>query len=245
MATTAVCAGEQACWVELDPSGGSGWLRTRASCPASESTLAELTRDLREGRTTGEWAALAVAAPPGVPAILAPSSEVAASTVIGEGPGRWADALQEPGLVVVDCGRWDRRQPTAARIAGSDVVAVVCRSTVESVEHVRHWVDGLRDVARCPVLVVVVGRRPYRGEEVADAVQLELAGEIDWRRNDVAALWARGARGRQVASSWLGRSASRTLAGIRGVVADRAGTGLATRVQGGDTELTSGRFAGS
>lgn len=243
LVATAVAGGERAWWVELDPSGGSGWIRTRASCPSSEPMLPELARELRGDRAVADWTEMAVPAPPGVPAVMAPSSDVAASTVIGEGPEHWAGALRAEGLVVVDAGRWDRRQPAAARIVGSDVVGVVCRSTMESVEHVRHWVAGLREAARCPVLVIVVGTRPYAPVEVADAARLPLAGEIEWRRNDVAALWARGASGRQVASSWLGRSASRTLTEVLGALPARpaASASLAALVQARNREPSIGR----
>jgi hypothetical protein len=133
--------------------------------------------------------------------------------------------------VVVDAGRWDPRQQTASRIVGSDVVAAVCRSTVEGVEHVRHWVAELRQVARCPIVVVVVGTRPYGGGDVAAATGLTLAGVIEWRRSDVGALWARGAS-KHLLRSWLGRSASRTMAGIVDAAARPAGgSRLAERVR--------------
>lgn len=238
LTTVAVCTGQTAAWVELDPSGGSGWVRARPSCPESEPTLSDVARDLREAEPgVGDWVGQAVAAPKGVPAVLAPSSPLAASTVIAEGPDRWAAALRAPGTVVVDAGRWDHRQPTAPRIAGSDVVAVVCRSTVESVEHVRHWLAGLREVARCPVVAVVVGTRPYRGDEVAVATGLPLAGVVEWRRADVGALWARGAS-KQVLRSWLGRSASQALAGTLGAAArPRRGSSLVEAVRGGGGDM--------
>lgn len=246
LATMAVAGGERAWWVELDPSGGSGWIRTRPSCPTSEPTLAELAQDLRDGTSVADWTAMTVPAPPGVPAVLAPSSDVAASTVIGEGPERWATALRTDGLVVIDAGRWNPRQPTADRIAGSDLVGVVCRSTVESVEHVRHWIASLRESARCPVLAIVVGTRPYPPAEVADAVRLPLAGEIEWRRNDVGALWAKGASRRQIAGTWLGRSASRTVTGLLSALPTRpTGAPLAALMRTSGRDLSTGRFTGS
>jgi hypothetical protein len=162
---------------------------------------------------------------------------VAASTVVAEGPDRWAVALRAPGVVVIDAGRWDCRQGTAPRIAGSDVVAVVCRSTVESVEYVRHWIGQVRETARCPVVAIVVGTRPYSGDEVAAATGLPLAGVVEWRRADVGALWVRGAS-KQVLRSWLGRSASQALAGTLDAAAiPKRGTSLAEAVRMGSGDL--------
>ena len=233
LAAAAVCADEPALWVELDPSGGSGWIRARAACPGTEPTLPDVARDLRTGHPGLDWVNLAVEGPPGVPAVLAPSAARAASTVIGEGPRPWAHHLHSAGTVVVDCGRWDRTQPTAARIAGSDLVGVVCRSTLEGVEHVRHWLGEVRDSARCRVGVVVVGTGPYAGEQVAEAVGVPLLGVIEWRHADVGVLWARGAS-KPLVRSWLGRSAARTLASVAQATADRRGAAVvpvADRVQ--------------
>lgn len=213
LAATGSGLDQPVCWVELDPSGGSGWLRSRASCQDSAPTLAEVARELREVRAEVGWAAMASIGPPGVRSVLAPTSELATSSVIAEGPDRWAGSLVTDGVVVVDAGRWDRRQALADRIGGSNVVGVVCRATVESVEHTRHWVAGLRSQVDCPVTAVVVGSRPYSGAEVADALALPLAGVVEWRPSDVTALWSRGAT-RPVLRSWLGRSAAQTLAGL-------------------------------
>jgi hypothetical protein len=232
LTTVAVCTGQPSWWVELDPSGGSGWVRARQSCPQSEPTLADVARDLREtGASAVGWMELADSAPPGVPSVLAPSAPRAAASVIAEGPDTWAASLRAPGTVVVDAGRWSPRQQTASRIVGSDVVAAVCRSTVEGVEHVRHWVAELREVARCPVMVVVVGTHPYGAGDVAAATGLSLAGVMEWRRSDVGALWARGAS-KNLLRSWLGRSASHTLSGlVDAATQPTAGSRLAERVR--------------
>lgn len=240
LATAAVSGGQWACWVELDPSGGSGWLRSRASCPTSGPTLAELACDVRDAKAVN-WAAVVTRAPPDVPAVLAPSSEVAASAVISAGPGRWAEAIRPAGLVLLDAGRWASRQSTASRIVGSDIVGVVCRSTVEGVEHARHWVPSLRETARCPVVVIVVGTKPYRAEEVAGALRVPLGGVLQWRSADVGGLWARGAKRKQVAGSWLGRSAAATLAGVLQAAAPPVPWGLAARLRSG--EVPVGRLA--
>jgi hypothetical protein len=206
-----------AVWVELDPSGGTGWLRSQAAGRRVEPRLGELFRLVREGRAGMEWTRLAVAAPPAVPAILAPQDRRAASRLVVDGAARWCGALAiSEGLVFLDCGRWDPVQPGAGRISGSDVVGLVCRSTLESVDHARHLVQDLREIARCPLAVVVVGSHPYRGPDIADALSIPLGGVIEWRRRDVAALWARGAT-QLYARSTLGRSARRAVDGLLAV----------------------------
>jgi hypothetical protein len=96
-------------------------------------------------------------------------------------------------------------------------VGLVCRATAPSVEHTRRMVDAVRGTARCPLAVVVVGARPYPGDEVAAALDVPLAGALAWDPRGVTAMWARGerARGRR---SWLARSASAVLAGLEALV---------------------------
>jgi len=74
-------------------------------------------------------------------------------------------------------------------------------------------VEPLRAVARCPLAVVVVGTRPYAGEDVAAALDVPLAGVMAWDPRGVAALWAPARRlGR--ARSWLSRSAGAVAQGL-------------------------------
>jgi hypothetical protein len=210
LAAAARASGTRAAWVELDPSGGTGWVQTRASRPGSRPTLGEFARALRDD-SVGDWSRFTVEAPPGVPAVLAPPGRPAVSTILGEGRTQWTRALgsRSDMLAVADAGRWGGRQDADAAVVGADVVGLVCRSTLLSAEHTLRLVAEVQAIAQCPVLVVVVGTKPYDPREVASAIGLPLAGSIEWRRRDVAALWAAG-----TTRTVLVRSAGRTLRGL-------------------------------
>lgn len=210
LAAAGVAAGRPTAWVELDPTGGSGWVQSRASHPGTEPTLGELARSIRDGTVGADWARFTVPVPPGVPGVLAPPGRPAASTIIAEGTTSWCEVLgQGEAVVAVDTGRWSGDAKDAIRLAGADVVGLICRSTLESTEHAWHLVGPLRDAARCPVALVVVGTKPYHGLDVASALGLPLAGVMEWRRRDVAALWATGG-----ARTILVRNAARVLDGL-------------------------------
>jgi hypothetical protein len=147
---------------------------------------------------------------------------VEASGVIGSLGDRWLSALADTAAtVVVDGGRWEPHSPTARRIAGADVVGVVCQATAPSVEHTRRLIDLIRGMARCPLAVLVVGTRPYSGDEIATAVDVPLAGVVAWDPRGVTGLWAHGERGRG-RRSWLARSATVALDGMEAQVPVRS-----------------------
>jgi MinD-like ATPase involved in chromosome partitioning or flagellar assembly len=216
VAAAAVNRGDAALLVELDPSGcDAAMLCDRAG----EAALVSLAEELRRGAPSGDtvWAHT-VEVPPGVSAVVGPPGAIEASGVLGSLGDRWLPALRGSApTVVVDAGRWEPRAPTARRIAGADVVGVVCRATAPSVEHSRRLVDAVRGTARCPVAVVVVGARPYPGDEIAAALDAPLAGVVAWDPRGVMAMWARGERGRG-RRSWLARSASAVLGGLEAQV---------------------------
>ncbi|MFW6033533.1 MAG: hypothetical protein ACOC9R_00245 [bacterium] len=211
--------GGDALLVELDPSGGDvAMLCDRVG----EPTLVSLAEELRHSTPTPTVKEHTVDAPPGVPAVLAPPGAVEAAGVIGSLGDRWLPALRDAAAtVVVDAGRWDPQAPTARRMAGADVVGVVCAATAPSVEHARRVIDTIRGAARCPLAVLVVGTRPYSGDEIAAVVDVPLAGVLAWDPRGVGDLWALGERGRG-RRSWLARSAAVALAGLEAQVPVRS-----------------------
>lgn len=201
--------------VEVDPSGGDIEVLTGVT---GEPGLLRVANDLRRNVEAEVLPAYAVAAPAGVPAILAPTSAPATASVVTSVADRLGSALRTlPGAVLADAGRWDPAQPSAGRIAGADVVAIVCRPTALSVEHARHLLDRIREVTR-PVVVVLVGDRPYGAGEIASVLETPVAGVIAWDPGGVAALWAEGVT-RRWAKSWLARSARATHDSLLEVVA--------------------------
>ena len=211
----AATADTAALLVELDPAGGDLQILTGvAEDPGVVGAAGELRRDVSPaaiGRHT-------TVAPPGLPALLAPTAGTMAASVIGSVLDRWGPALrQHGGTVVVDAGRWDATQITARRAGVGDVVAVVCRPTLAGVQHTRQMVDRLRDVARRPVVAVVVGSRPYAPAEVAAELDVPLAGAIAWDPRGASTLWAKGIT-RSWGRTWLAASAATTLNGLLHVV---------------------------
>ncbi len=193
LAAAASAAGRRTLLVELDPSGGD--LRLLAAAPPAEPNLVHAAGELRHARD-GDAAldGQSVEVLPQLHGLAAPAGAYEAGAVIASIGARWAPAFADfDGTVVVDAGRWDPRQDTADRIAGADAVALVCRPTAASVEHARHLVVTVRQVAQRPVAAVVVGLRPYAPDEVAAALDLPLAGGIAWDPRGAAALWAKGA----------------------------------------------------
>jgi hypothetical protein len=226
LAAAAVDTGVDALLVELDPSGGD---MAMLSDRVGEGALVSLAEALRHDTSDpGVIRDDATSGPAGVPAVLAPAGASEASGVIGSLGDRWLPALREAAVtVVVDAGRWEPRSPTARRIAGADVVGVVCRATAPGVEHTRRLVDAIRGVARCPLALLVVGACPYPGEEIAAVLDVPLAGVLAWDPRGVTGMWVRGERGRG-RRSWLARSAAPALAGLQAQAPPRpAGAHLA------------------
>jgi hypothetical protein len=116
-------------------------------------------------------------------------------------------------IVVADAGRWSRTQPTAVRVQGSTVTAVVLEPTVAGVEHSRELVHQLRGLGIGAITAVTVGDRPYPAIEVAAALGVPVAGTIAFDPGGVNALLTSGVS-RQWRRSWLARSAAETLTGL-------------------------------
>jgi len=194
---------------ELDPSGGS--VQVLASGPAAWG-LVDAAGRLRRESGPDPVLANATALPPGVPALLAPTAGHIAESVIGSAGDRWLASLRAAAPdVVVDAGRWEPSQRTAHRIAGADLVGLVCRPTVGGIEAARLALERLRVAARAPVVVVVVGRKPYRPDEIAGHLDVPLGGTLAWDPRGAAALWVGGVTGRWRRSS-LAKSAAATAA---------------------------------
>lgn len=196
---------------ELDPSGGSVQVLTgTVAVPGLVDAAGRLRRETTRSAVEENMTQL----PPGVHNLLAPAASSIAESVIESAGTRWLPALRAVAPeVFVDCGRWQPHGRTSQRIVGADLVAVVCRPTVSGVEHTRHVLQHLAEMARRPVAVVVVGDRPYAPEEAAAHLDVPLAGTLAWDPRGVTNLWAEGASKRWL-RSLLARTAASTLAGL-------------------------------
>lgn len=195
--------------VELDPAGGDLDVLTgaRSGAPSLLGAAADVRRDV----PPEDLAARAVEVVPGVRGLLAPTAAHVAGPVIESSGGQvGVELAASSGWVVSDAGRWDPAQSTAGRLAGSDVVVVVCRSTAVSVVHARDLVAALRAVAPT-VAVVLVGDAPYGPGEVAEVIDVPVLGPVAWDPRGVSGLWATGASRRWLARTGLGGSARAVL----------------------------------
>lgn len=178
-AALAVAATTGGVAVEADPAGGD------VECwagPRGEPGLIRIAGALRHTlEPAGVLEEHALEVWPGVRAVLAPvGADRAESTLVAIGE-RLAPVLQaEEGWVVVDGGRWARSQPTARRLAGCDVVAVVLSPTVAGVAHARSLIGPLHDLFPAPVVGVAVGERGYPPGEIASELGVPVAGVLAW-----------------------------------------------------------------
>lgn len=202
--------------IELDPSGGSVEAWTGIG---GEPGLVRVASGLRRSASSDAVIEHVVEVPPGVRTILAPTAGPYAESTVAMTRDRLAPALSElnAATVILDLGRWSRAQATAHRVAGCDVVAVVCTPTVDGVEAARWLVDPLQAEGPGEVVVVVIGERPYQPSEVAAAMGVDTAGAIAWDPRGLASLLTRGA-GRVWSRSPLARSARTVLSNLTAVV---------------------------
>lgn len=114
--------------------------------------------------------------------------------------------------VLADCGRLVPDSPAMALLEAADLTLLLTRSDVESVTHTRRRLDalgatalGLRKFA-----VVVLGSRPYRSDDVAEAVGVPVLGTIAEDPAGAAALGRNARTHSPISKSRLARSA-RTL----------------------------------
>jgi hypothetical protein len=177
--------------------------------------------------TVQELDSHAVDVVPGVRAVTAPTTEPAMAAVLDRAAGPMGEVLARVDTdVFVDLGRWLPSRPLMSLLGAAELVLVVCRPTLESIEHTRGLVSlgGQVDGAGVPVAVVVVGgARPYGGGEIAAALDRPVLGVLPWDPRGVLALVEHGT-GRGWRRSVLASAAGDLAVRLRGVD-ERAGAG--------------------
>lgn len=195
--------------VEMDPSGGTlgAW-----SDDGGEPGLLVLASRLRRPDDEDAWPAATAEPLSGIPAIVGPTAESQARAAVESIAGRLGLAArpQTTGIVVIDGGRWSPSQRSATRVIGCDVVALVCRASVEGIESARWLLDPLAVAAGAPVVLLLIGNGPYRPEEIAGTLGAPVAASIAWDPSAAASLKTHGAR-RRWRRSPLARSARAAL----------------------------------
>jgi MinD-like ATPase involved in chromosome partitioning or flagellar assembly len=226
--TTALCLAAVAdtggLVVEADPAGGDLECWTG---PHGEAGLVGLAARMRPDLTDTELRSHAVEVTEGISAVTAPTTATAMGAVLARAEGRLGPALGGVKVdVFADLGRWVPSSPAAGVLESADVVLVVCRPTLDSIEHARGLVapggpvDGAPGAAGA---VVVGGVRPYRPGEIEVALGVPVAGMLPWDPRGVIAVVEHGA-GRAWQRSALA-AASGELAGGLGRLAGKAAAG--------------------
>ncbi len=195
--TTALClaalAGPDGLVVEADPAGGDLECWTG---PHGEAGLVALATRMRPDLTGGELHNHAVEVVDGVSAVTAPTTETAMSAVLSRTADRLGPTLASVDIdVFADLGRWLPSRPTAGVLAAADLALVVCRPTLDSIEHARGLVapgGPIEGAVAVAAAVVVGGAHPYGPSEIELALGLPVAGVLPWDPRGVVALIERG-----------------------------------------------------
>lgn len=181
--------------VEADSAGGD--LECWCGPHGEPGLLRAVTGDRSNGHVD-HWRdpSVAVEVVSGVPAVLAPTTEVAATAALRSASGWLAQSLGAvPGTVVVDIGRFapSGLDPAGGLIKAASMILIVCRPSLASVEHVRGLLLALGKGRRGVGVVLVGGPHPYRPMEVAQALGVPVVGVMSWDARGVGLLVERGA----------------------------------------------------
>jgi MinD-like ATPase involved in chromosome partitioning or flagellar assembly len=218
VALTAIAAQRgPAVLVEADPAGGDLECWTG---PHGEPGLVAVATDLRREVTPESLLEHAVEICSGVRAVAGPTSEAASTAALAGATDRLGPALAAlDGTAVLDAGRWSPFQRTHRHVAAAGVVGILCRPTVDGVEHASALLEVLRPVNRSVALVLAGGDKPYGPAEISAVLDAPVAGVLAWDPRGVLALLTSG-----VSRAWLrtacARSAQSTLDGLEHVAAE-------------------------
>ena len=197
---------------ECDPAGGD--LAPRYGL-ALEPGLMSLAAAARRGLSASTVAANTQSLPGGLAVLVAPPAAEQARAALSAIAGRLADAMRTEvdQDVLADCGRLDPGSPAQDLARSAALTVVVARATLEETAHVLARVNGLRALGAEVVVVLVEdeprlgGQRPYRPEEVAEAVDAEVVGTLAHDPKGAALLAGRTANSRALQRCALIRSA--------------------------------------
>jgi MinD-like ATPase involved in chromosome partitioning or flagellar assembly len=215
LAMVAAAGAGDALLVEADPAGGD----LECWCgPLGEPGLLAVATDVARDADSETVAGHAVEVTGGVRAIVAPTSESAATaTIVPMVAGLGATLAMRDTTVVMDCGRWSPAHRASGLVGAAGLVVVVCRPTLDSIEHARGHIDALRRVNRAVAGLVVGGTQPYGPDEVAAALGVPVVGVLPWDPRGVMALVEDGASARAWQRSALARATPLVLEGVAAV----------------------------
>lgn len=173
--------------VEADPDGGSLAARYGLGVEPGLTTLAVAARREVEALDLLHHAQPVLGAVPVVPG-PASSEQVHAALRTGVHLRRAVRSTDRD--VLLDCGRLGPSSPSLELSSCADVLVLVARPRLDELQHVVHRGAALAGPDRPPVVLALVGSRPYSLQEVGDAVEVPVVGSLPVDPPAVAALGA-------------------------------------------------------
>ena len=200
-------AGRRVLLVELDPAGGtlaavSGW--------EAEPGLVSLGAAARHRSDPEAIWAHCRQLPGGAAVLVAPAVAAQvrhATATLGGLIGRLGELDAD---VLVDVGRLDAATTLPALSVGAGRVLVAVRPRLADLHATSCFIEARRDDAPAgslPVALVVVGDGPYADAEIADALGVEVLGQIPWDPEAAELLCTRPVSDRRLRLSPLVRAA--------------------------------------
>lgn len=187
--------------LDADPDGGG--LAARLGTPSTPG-LVSMSAAARHGFHPDLIDDHTQALTNSVALLLAPPSCEQTSGALASLGRPFAEALATRASIA-DVGRWRLRSPAFDLVSTADAALLVIHPTVEGVAHARSQLDDLQQMCR-KVSVACVGDRPYRADEVADALVVDAVTVVPADRRGATMLGSGGASQRWVNRSPLMRS---------------------------------------
>ncbi|MGH9285807.1 MAG: hypothetical protein ACRD0M_09075, partial [Acidimicrobiales bacterium] len=172
---------------ECDPAGGD--LAARAELSVEARGLVSLAANARRGLGADVIGEHLCSVGPGVVTLLGPGDGARAATALAAAAGPLARAFAAlDATVLADCGRWAPGSPATPLLAMADVVVVVLRAEPDQVDHARFAAATLaRDAGALALAVVVAGGR-WPGDQVSEALGIDVIATVEDDRRAALAL---------------------------------------------------------
>ena len=183
--------------IDADPDGGD--LAARLGIPTTPGLVTRAAAT-RHGFDSVETPHHTQAVTPTVGLIAAPSSAEQAATSLTS-LGRTFAEITAGSATVADVGRWGPHSPASDLVAEAAATVLVIHPTVAGVAHARYQLDDLSKRSR-RVVVACAGDRPHSADEVAAALDIDIAFALPIDRRGAALLGASPG-----AHRWLRRTA--------------------------------------
>lgn len=193
--------------VEADPAGG---VLAAGAGLAPEPGLVSLAAAARRRVEPVLVFEHCQALPDGTPVLCAPPGADRARSALGMAAGLLGQLGDLDAEVFLDCGRLDPTTPASAFFEQADLGVIATRPRLADLHALAALLEG-RDQARRDRSLVLVGPGPYAAAEVAEALGIEVVGQLPWDREAAEAIPATSVSSRRLTRTPLVR-ALRTLA---------------------------------